>query len=261
MAKKPNAKPTLSDETEEEAQDVNIARFLSTAAKFDKFRLWIVGDSPLICHSWTEKAKLEMLSKQVKAIKPAKEAREPEKEFINALYKMKDGAYGFPATAIKKCLLSMAHKDKGIPQTAVMRSLWISAPYVSIQAAMRGAVCDLPLVRIYGSKPEMREDMTRIGAGLRKTATLSYRAQFKTWAIRISGRFNASVINGDVIRHLINEAGVSTGIGDWRNEKSGSFGMFHLADAEEEQEWTAFAAGKGKLPKPRDEDDYLEAAE
>jgi len=46
---------------------------LSTKARFQPFNIWLVGDTPIITHAWSEKAKREMLQKQVKGPKPGKE--------------------------------------------------------------------------------------------------------------------------------------------------------------------------------------------
>lgn len=43
---------------------INLARSLSQKPAFKTFRLWLVGDTPLITHAWSEKAKREMLQKQ-----------------------------------------------------------------------------------------------------------------------------------------------------------------------------------------------------
>ena len=169
---------------------------------------------------------------------------------MSSLYEMGDGTYGFPATGIKNCILSAAHKDKGIPRSAVMSALWIDAQMVRTRPALAGAICDMPLVRIYGSQPEMREDMVKVGSGLNKTASLAYRAQFLVWAFRVSGRFNTAVLNPEQLAFLIQEAGLSYGVGEWRNERKGMFGAFHLADATEEKVWDKFAAGKGPMPTP-----------
>jgi len=77
----------------------------------------------------------------------------------------------------------------------------------------------MPLIRIHGSKPEMREDMTKIGTGLTKTANLAYRAQFTTWALKVTGRFNPTVLTADALAYLIQDAGMGAGLGEWRNEK------------------------------------------
>jgi hypothetical protein len=108
----------------------------------------------------------------------------------------------------------------------------------------------------------MREDMVRIGAGLRKTANLSYRAQFTTWALRISGSINPLMCAPHQLAFLARQAGSAIGIGDWRNEKGGWFGAFHVATPTEQREWEAYARG-GPLPKPtpRRPPPMLEAAE
>ena len=41
-------------------------------------QLMLVGDSPLIVHAWSEKAKRQMLDKQMKKATKAKEAKDPQ---------------------------------------------------------------------------------------------------------------------------------------------------------------------------------------
>lgn len=239
-------------------EPINLAAILSTKATFQAFRIWLVGDTPLITHAWSQKAKLEMLQKQVKATKAGKEARDPQADFVSSLYEMGDGSYGFPATGVKNAILSSAHKDKGIARSAVMSALWIDATMTRTRPALAGAICDMPLLRIYGGEPEMREDMVKIGAGLNKTANLAYRGQFTVWALKISGRFNASVITAEALTFLINESGMASGLGEWRNERKGMFGAYHLANLKEQEAWEKFASGKGAMPVP---EGYKQAAE
>lgn len=227
---------------------ISLSALLSKKPVFHVANFWLVGDTPLIVHAWSEKAKREMLAKQVKATKGGREARDPESDYKSSLYEMSDGVYGFPVTGIKNCLLAAAHKDKGIARSAVMASLFLEAEMVRVRPAMAGAVCDMPLVRIWSGKPEMREDMVKIGSGLNKVASLAYRGQFTNWAFRITARFNPEVLTADALAFIIQESGMSCGLGEWRNERKGVFGAFHLADAAEEKQWELFAAGKGSLP-------------
>lgn len=236
----------------------SLAAKLSKKTAFERFKVWIVGDTPIITHAWSEKARREMLQKQVKATKAGKEARDPQSDFVSSLYEMGDGSYGFPAMGVKNCILSAAHKDKGIPRSGVMSALWINADMVRSRPALAGAICDMPLIRIWGSEPEMREDMVKIGSGLNKTANLAYRAQFTVWAMCVTGRFNPAVLNEEALVFLIQEAGFAFGLGEWRNERKGMFGAFHMADMAEEAAWDAYAAGKGDLPVPAY---YQQAAE
>lgn len=266
MAKKTKTE-TATKEVVVTTEPLNLAGILSTKATFQPFRIWLVGDTPLITHAWSHKAKLEMLQKQVKATKAGKEARDPQADFVSSLYEMgKDEhgreMFGFPATGVKNAILSSAHKDKGIARSAVMSALWIDAQMVRTRPALAGAICDMPLLRIYGGSPEMREDMVKIGAGLNKTANLAYRGQFTIWALKINGRFNASVITAEALTFLINESGMASGLGEWRNERKGMFGAFHLADLEEQNAWDKFAQGKGKMPIPASyQSDLSQAAE
>lgn len=237
---------------------VSLTKSLSKPTTYKSFSIWLVGDTPLITHAWSQKAKLEMLSKQTKAVKGGKDVRKPEDDFANSLYEMGDGTYGFPITGVKNAIMSSAHKDKGLPRTSVQSAVFLEADMVRTRPALSSAICDMPLARIYGSKPEMREDMVKIGAGMNKTANLAYRAQFTVWALRISGKFNSSVVTDEALGFLIMEAGMASGLGEWRNERKGMFGAFHLAYDDEAEAWDAFRAGKGPLPMP---ENYRQAAE
>jgi hypothetical protein len=241
-----------------EEKAISLSASLSKKPAFARFSVWLIGDTPLITHAWSEKAKREMLSKQVKATKAGKEARDPQADFVNSLYEMGDGMYGFPAMGFKNCILSAAHKDKGIARSVVMSALYLDADMVRTRPALAGAVCDMPLIRIFGSKPEMREDMVRIGAGMQKTANLAYRGQFTVWAVRLTGRINTTVLSTEALAFLIHDAGMGNGVGEWRNEKKGMFGAFHLASVAEETAWDKYAAGKAPLPNTQS---YAMAAE
>src|SRR5690349_8272996 len=61
----------------------------------------LIGDSPLIVHAWSAKAKKEMLDKQMKKAKAAKEAKDPRADFEASMYRLADGGYGFPSVAFK----------------------------------------------------------------------------------------------------------------------------------------------------------------
>lgn len=229
---------------------LSIAASMSRKAVFHSSSFWIVGDTPLITHAWSHKAKEQMLQKQVGGTKPGKEKRDPDADYLAAIYPMGDGKYGFPVTGIKNCIMSAAHKDKGIARTVVQSALWLDAEMTRVMPALAKAICDMPLVRIFGDEPEMREDMVKVGSGLNKVASLAYRPQFTTWAIKVRARYNADVLSAEQIGFLIQEAGISYGLGEWRNERKGIFGAFHLASVEEEAEWDAYAAGEAPKPAP-----------
>jgi hypothetical protein len=214
------------------------------------FRLLIVGDTPLITHAWSEKAKREMLDKQQKLDSVGREAKDPEADFRASLYPIDEplGVYGFPATGVKNTLVASAHKDKNIAKVDVRKALFIHGDMTRLMPAKGGAICDVPLLRIWGSAPVMREDMVKIGSGLNKVATLSYRGQFTFWAIELRGLFNPYILNKEKLIRIVSDAGIECGVGEWRNERSGLFGSFHIASREELAEWNEFMANGGPVP-------------
>lgn len=170
----------------------------------------LVGDAPLIVHRWSEKAKKEMLDKQLGVTKTKKrDPKNPEQDYLDSMYITDDGGYGFPAVGLKAAAVSAARQIDGLPMTF-----------------LRGAFhIDGELVKIDGT-PSMREDMVRVGMG---TADIRYRAEFKKWTTTFVIRYNTSAISAEQIVNLFDIAGFAVGIGEWRPEKDGAFGMFHVA--------------------------------
>jgi len=76
----------------------------------------------------------------------------------------------------------------------------------------------------------MREDTVRVGMG---TADLRYRPEFKEWAVNLIIRLNTRSMTLEQLIHLFNQAGFSVGVGEWRPEKDGRNGMFHVAGVQE----------------------------
>ena len=69
----------------------SLRKALSKDKEFSRFMVWLVGDTPLIVHAWSEKAKREMLGKQIKAVKQGREVRDPQSDFQSSLYEIGDG--------------------------------------------------------------------------------------------------------------------------------------------------------------------------
>jgi hypothetical protein len=170
----------------------------------------LVGDSSLIVHAWSAKAKKEMLDKQMKKAKTAKAAKDPERDYEDAFYRLADGTPGFPTIGFKSAAVSAAGRFvDGMKMTEVKGSFFIEGE----------------LVAIIG-KPKMREDMVRIGMG---TADIRYRPEFPEWRVSLHLQYNADALSLDQIVNIFNLAGFGVGVGEWRPEKDGQHGMFHVA--------------------------------
>lgn len=187
----------------------------------------LVGDSGLIVHAWSEKAKRLMLEKQMRSAKKgAHDAKNPVQDFIDSAYwltekpnggtpeeseqafndAIKAGArFGFPITAVKQAAISAAYRSGMSKDKASLRSAFFLDGVGTGNPQMMEIV--VPGV------PEMREDCVRIGMG---TADLRYRMQFNQWSAMVQIRYNK---NGqyslEQIVNMLNLGGFAVGIGEW----------------------------------------------
>lgn len=177
------------------------------ALRIQTLSLMLIGDSPLIVHAWSEKAKRQMLDKQMKKATKAKEAKDPEADYEACFYRTETGGYGFPAIGVKAAMVSACR-------------------FVEMKMTeARGAFhIDCEMLSVIGD-PRPREDMVRVGMG---TADIRYRPEFVDWRIPVDIKFNAGVISPEQIANLLNTAGFAIGIGEWRPERNGSYGRFHV---------------------------------
>lgn len=197
-----------------------------------KVTIRIVGDTPLIMHAWSEKAKRMMLEAQMGVAKgKKKEAKNPVDDFIRSMYWLtpipEDGTmesfeeaiangarFGFPVTAFKQAAISAAYRMGWSKDKMSMRGAFF------IDSDENG------MIEIHSDTPEMREDMVKIGMG---TADIRYRGEFKNWYADLTISYNA---NGQYslenIVNIINAGGYVCGVGEWRPERDGQNGMFHV---------------------------------
>ena len=201
--------------------------------EIQKTTIRVVGDTPLIMHAWSEKAKREILDKQMKKTKAAaKQAKSPVEDFIRSMYWLegfpeemsedgfeeairKGARFGFPVTAFKQAAISAAYR----------------MGWTKDKMSMRGAFFidgdENQMVEIFSDVPVIREDMVKVGMG---TADIRFRGEFRNWYADLTISYNK---NGqyslEQIINIINAGGYVCGIGEWRPERDGQYGMFHVA--------------------------------
>ncbi len=203
----------------------------------------IAGTTPLIVHAWSEKAKRQMLDKQQKKATKAKhDVKVPVNDMMAACYwltrqpepgetdaqaeaaweaAVEAGArFGFPVTGIKQSVIVGAYRaGLDVKQTELRGSFFLAG-------ATDAATTDL--AEIVGPAPIMREDMVKVG-GMSKTADIRYRPEFRDWEIPLRMTYNA---NGkyslEQLLNCFNVGGFACGIGEWRPERDGQFGMYAL---------------------------------
>lgn len=182
--------------------------------KVEMATISIKGLSPLIMHRWSEKARREMLDKQMKKT-VKKEAKSPEEQYEASVYRLDDGSLGFPADAFKKAMIRGA-KQIGLVMTDARTSFFVHGEYCTRD--------DRELVPITG-EVQPREDMVRLNGA---TADIRFRGQVIGWSADLKISYNSSITSFDQIVNMLHAAGYGVGVGEWRPEKDGTFGRFEV---------------------------------
>jgi len=205
----------------------------------ETFKLTIIGDTPLLCNRFSDRQKEKILDKQTKKA-TTREAKNPAIDFIESMYwitekptinydeeskkvkeiftkALKDGAkFGFPSTGIKKAAATAGYR------AGLTKDIVTALGFFHIREN---------LIEIQDCIPEMDESVTRIPAT--GGADIRYRGKFDKWKMTFEIVCSKDVFPKEKVINLINYAGFSVGIGDWRPEKKGSHGTFHIAGNDE----------------------------
>ena len=202
-----------------------------------KGKVRVMGDTPLIMHAWDEKAKLILANPELAKLYK-KDPRNPVHSFIQSMYwitekpqtkatmapedceelfaeAVRNGAkWGFPVTAFKQAAISAAY-----------RMGW-SKDKMSLRGAFYIDADENGLVEIHSDTPVLREDMVKIGMG---TADIRWRGEFRNWYADLDITYNASgQYSLEDIINIINAGGYICGVGEWRPERDGQYGMYHV---------------------------------
>lgn len=203
----------------------------------------IVGDTPLIVHKWSEKNKEDLPAGQrAVALNPditkKKEYMSPIEAFASSMYwisgkpkelteesvleAIENGArFGFRVESFKQAAIDAAYTKKWIPNKKGVKGLFFIKPdFVDDEGYQ--------LVEIKGDKPIMREDVVILG-GISRTPDLRWRGQFTNWYCDLTIRYDKDgIYTLQDICNMLQAGGRYNGVGEYRPEKDGQFGMFHV---------------------------------
>lgn len=195
--------------------ETNTGNIELPALDFQQVTFKIESMTSLIVNKFSEKASQMMLDKQMKKATKGREAKNPDEQFEQSLYRFADGKRtGFPAVGFKAAMVRGA-KQLGMAMTDSRGRFHVLAD-------------EGDLIEIKGT-PEKRQDMVRLATGV---ADIRFRGEYKKWNAEVTITYNASVISKEQLGQILQLAGFACGIGEWRPEKSssGSFGMFKISE-------------------------------
>ena len=238
MVKRKNAEPKSEGIVIEKMQVGNMA-------------VTIVGDTPLIMHAMSAKARGTLLfpaGRKTTAEKAQTMKHEPMQEFVASCYRSRNGNAAtrlmMPTMAFKSALCNAALEVPGTKKTQIGRLAWFMGNETEV----------------YGV-PELLMSVVR-SADINKTPDIRTRAILPQWACKLNVRFVMPTLNATSIARLLETAGLVIGVGDFRQEKGkGNYGQFHIADDGEADEIIAKGGRKQQdaaLAKPRCYDEETE---
>jgi len=171
-----------------------------------------MGESPLVSHQWSEKAKKMIRDKQQKKARAAKEAKDPEAEFNAARYLDADGRDCVLAKAFKGAIVSAARFDEDWKMTVLRGAIFVEGDLLPLEY----------------ERMENIEDVVRV----QNSADLRYRPYYFGWSTVLTISYNKSVISEEQVVDLIKQAGFAVGVGEGRPEKDGQNGRFEVVKVE-----------------------------
>lgn len=193
----------------------------------------IVGTTPLICNSMSQKVRQDLLfppAKKNKVERATTLKHRPLDEYRRSPYRFAGDEAPtrifFPGGGFKSAIASSALDIPGATKSQIGRLLWVEQYNIPI----------------YGV-PQMLMSVVR-NSDMARTPDVRTRAILPEWAARVSVTFATPQLKDGAVINLLAAAGVICGIGDWRPQKGkGNFGQFRIASADDEQFHRIVASG------------------
>lgn len=195
---------------------------------------YILGTTPLIMNSMSLKVMQELLApkgRKTAVEKASSMKHDPMVEYRASCYRMPDGSetvLGGPATWFKAAMCNAALDIPGAKKAQIGRLTYVNGQ----------------MLPIYGI-PEIFCSVTR-SADINKTPDVRTRAILPKWATRVSVTFIRPMLREQSISNLLASAGLTMGVGDWRQQKgSGNYGLFRLV-SQDDSEYQMLLANGGE---------------
>lgn len=190
------------------------------SANIQRIKVPIVGTAPLVMHRFGEKAKKQMMDKmasseQEKKKRAKRDARDYDKEMVDAQHRDKSGWAGIPCGAFRAAIIRACSLTP-IPMTVAKMAIFVRADGFDEHDGT-------PLVKIKSKKGPRRCDL-----GVRNengAADIRSRPMWDEWGAELQIDFDADLVSRESVVHLLDRAGKQVGILEGRPFSKKSHGM------------------------------------
>jgi hypothetical protein len=204
--------------------------------KIERHTVYLIGNAPLIVHAFPEKARKEMLARQMKEAKGGRDARDPYAEVEAAKYLLPDGRHGFPAVAFKDAAVTACTSLSDVTKTAARQAFRVAGMPMKANGVLDGSFVRTALVPLIAHAPTIREDVVRL-SGIGRTPEMRYRPEYPVWGVELDVHLNPQVVSIGQLASMFQAAGHGVGVGDYRPETNGDCGTFDFVGAADFIAW------------------------
>jgi hypothetical protein len=190
---------------------------------FEKLKVKIIGDTPFIPHNSQLADPLNSFTRAIKEVSGKRKKVDADLEemakleFLGGLY-LSDGKPCIPAEMLEAVINGGARKSKMGKQA--------SAAVFIRQPAMLEYEGPTDPKKLW----ENKEFVLRVAAKVQQSMVMRTRPIFKKWSATFEIDVNTDLVDTKDVLQWIGVAGMELGIGDWRPQKRGHYGLFVLAE-------------------------------
>lgn len=180
----------------------------------------IRGITPLLIHRFSEDAEQAKSTRRMEV-----NQRDPRTEATKNAYIANDGTFFFNAFSIPSAMGNAGsnHKARGTRKT--LRFV--------VPSAVRMKSDTVTITNGSGPAKNFEVDARPVTIPATKGRVMRYRPRFDQWGAAFELTVDDNLLSVEMAQQLLQEAGQSIGIGDFRPEKRGPFGTFRVVKFEE----------------------------
>lgn len=192
----------------------------------------VEGIAPLLQNKYDVAA--QSIVKNTKAAKKADVT--PREVAEKAANKLDDGSLYIPTAAFARAIRDAGSQHK------------LTTSRKSVKAVVPAAILMLEEVALLHAPGNQKKqiktfevDSRRVVNPTTRGAMPCHRPRIEKWATTFHIRINTGILEPKMIHQLLTEAGMTLGVGDFRPERGGPFGMFRVTSWDERKYKLPFA--------------------